>query len=42
MKLADIVRIDSGYHFRGRIENDPERLYVYTNPKHLANGTFGD
>ena len=24
MKLADIVRIDSGYHFRGRIENDPE------------------
>jgi len=24
MKLADIARIDSGYHFRGRIENDPE------------------
>jgi restriction endonuclease S subunit len=24
MKLADITRIDSGYHFRGRIENDPE------------------
>lgn len=24
MKLAEIARIDSGYHFRGRIENDPE------------------
>ena len=24
MKLADIARIDSGYHFRGRIENDPD------------------
>lgn len=24
MKLADIAKIDSGYHFRGRIENDPE------------------
>lgn len=24
MKLADVARIDSGYHFRGRIENDPE------------------
>src|SRR6266446_4680163 len=24
MRLADIARIDSGYHFRGRIENDPE------------------
>ncbi len=24
MKLADVARIDSGYHFRGRIENSPE------------------
>jgi len=24
LKLADIARIDSGYHFRGRIENDPD------------------
>lgn len=24
MKLADIARVDSGYHFRGRIKNDPE------------------
>jgi hypothetical protein len=24
MKLADVARIDSGYHFRGRIENNPE------------------
>jgi hypothetical protein len=24
LKLADIARIDSGYHFRGRVENDPE------------------
>ena len=24
MKLAEIAKIDSGYHFRGRIESDPE------------------
>jgi hypothetical protein len=24
LKLADVARIDSGYHFRGRIKNDPE------------------
>jgi hypothetical protein len=24
VKLANIAEIDSGYHFRGRIENDPE------------------
>jgi hypothetical protein len=24
LKLADVARIDSGYHFRGRIENDPD------------------
>ena len=37
MKLADIARIDSGYHFRGRIEDDPEGPIAVIQTKDFSN-----